>query len=313
MPAPREFVAHSPFFRNLFSRAGTSWPRHKAAVEIGQTKSLHLRESNDGDRQMNPDRRSLLKMLPVAASAALAGPTLLAEPQAGTVTLKIEPSAGTPFRPLQRVTLQVVGKGWENGNIVLLDGAGREYLREKAQSALQFAIGGALGRQTARLLDEHGAIAAELPFMVDCSTRLNDEGGVYRALMNAVLWTMASWNQDNPVSTIHHNDRIYQFFANWIFDHTLILKGMKYFWPDLKDAVDFFADTQCEDGMIWENCYHETPGYNYFDWKFHYDGFVRRIDAGNCSCAAPRWRVTSSSISSRPSMPPGRPPATRPG
>lgn len=229
---------------------------------------------------MNLDRRNLLKLLPVAASATLTGQSLQAAPLARNLTLTLEPAGLHSYRPLQAATLRVTGSGWEGGTIVLLDGAGREYLRGKASGSFPFTIGGALGTQTARLLDERGAIAAELEFAVDCSTQLNDEGGLYRALMEAVLWTMMSWNGDNPVSTIHHNDRVYQFFANWVFDHTLIMKGMKYFWPNLKDAVDFFADTQREDGMIWENCYAATPDLNYFDWKFHYDGFVKKIGDG---------------------------------
>ena len=53
---------------------------------------------------------------------------------------------------------------------------------------------------------------------------------------------------------------------------------MKYFWHQVKDAVDFFAATQREDGMIWENCYPATPQLDYFDWKFAYGDFVRRIE-----------------------------------
>jgi hypothetical protein len=229
---------------------------------------------------MYSDRRNLLKTLPVAASAALAWPFVQAQSQPGTATLSLEPAGVAFFRPLEQVTLRIAGSGWENGTIVILDGAGHEYLREKAGSALPFTVGGALGRQVARVLDQHGSVAGELEFTVDCSTQVNDEGGVYRGLMEAVLWTMMSWNGNNPVSTIYHNDRVYQFFANWIFDHTLIMKGMKYYWPNLKDAIDFFADTQREDGMIWENCYPATPDYNFFDWKFNYDGFVQKIGNG---------------------------------
>jgi hypothetical protein len=229
---------------------------------------------------MNPDRRNLLKTLPVAAAAALAWPSAQGMSQTGAATLSLEPAPAAPFRPLEQVTLHIMGSGWENGTIVLLDGAGHEYLRTKAASKLPITIGGALGRQVVRLLDERGAIAGELEFAVDCSTQLNDEGGLYRGLMEAVLWTMMSWSDNNPVQTIHHNNRVYQFFANWIFDHTLIMKGMKYYWPDLKGAIDFFADTQREDGMIWENCYPATPDYNFFDWKFNYDGFVKRIGNG---------------------------------
>jgi hypothetical protein len=226
------------------------------------------------------DRRKVLKVLPAAASAALASPSLLAQPQKRNAELSLEPTGAPSLLPLQQVTLRIAGSEWESGTIVLLDGAGREYLRAKAGSAFPFTIGGALGRQTARLVDEHGAIAGELEFMVDCSTRIDDEGGFYRSLMESVVWTMMSWDSDNPVSTLHYKDRVYQFFANWVFDHTLIMKGMKYFWPDLKDAIDFFAATQREDGMIWENCYPATPDYNYFDWKFNYGDFVCRIGDG---------------------------------
>ena len=226
------------------------------------------------------DRRNILKALPLAASAALTTPSILAASQTDSVKLILDPADVEHFRPLQKATLHLAGRGWENGTIVVVDGSGREYLRERASNAFAFVIGGALGRQTVRVLDNNAKLAAELSFLVDCSTELNDEGGVYRGLLDAVLWTMMSWSSNNPVSVIRLHDRVYQFFANWIFDHTLILKGMKYFWPDLKDAIDFFADTQREDGMIWENCYPGTPDLNYFDWKFNYDGFIRRFGDG---------------------------------
>src|ERR1035437_5592482 len=122
------------------------------------------------------DRRNLLKALPVVATAALTNPSILAAPQASSVKLTLEP-AGTPsFRPLQEATLHIAGRGWENGTIVVVDGAGREYLREKANTAFKFKIGGALGKQTARVLDKSGAIIGQLDLLVDCSTELNDEG-----------------------------------------------------------------------------------------------------------------------------------------
>lgn len=230
---------------------------------------------------MNSNRRQLLKSLPLAASAALARPSLLGQSQTGSIKLTLEPADASLFQPLQQAILHISGRSAEEtGTVLILDGAGREYVRGEERGIFPFTVGGALGRQTARLLDKHGSIAGELEFTVDCSTQLNDEGGVYRELMEAVLWTMMSWSQNNPVSTIRYKHRVYQFFANWVFDHALIMKGMKYFWPDLKDAIDFFAETQREDGMIWENCYPATPDYDFFDWKFNYGDFVRRIGDG---------------------------------
>src|ERR1017187_6627240 len=230
------------------------------------------------------DRRNILKALPVAASAALASPSLFATPQASRIKLALEPtleSLSSPsFPPLQAATLHIAGSGWENATVVVVDGAGRATLVQHPCSTFKFTIGGALGRQTARVLNQSGATIGELNFSVDCSTELNDEGGVYRELLNDVLWTMMSWSQDNPVFAIRHKDRAYQCFANWIFDHTLILKGMKYFWPNVKDAIDFSPATRREDGMIWENSYPATPDLNFFDWKFDYDGFIKRIGDG---------------------------------
>ena len=105
------------------------------------------------------DRRHVLKALPLAASAALTNPSAFAEPQARAVQLTIEPAATTSLRPLQEATLHIADDGWHNAVVVVLDGAGREYVRKKAISVFPFTIGGALGRQIVRVLDS----MAQLP------------------------------------------------------------------------------------------------------------------------------------------------------
>ncbi|MGB6828985.1 MAG: hypothetical protein WBE41_13140 [Terracidiphilus sp.] len=230
---------------------------------------------------MNAGRRTILKVLPMAASAGIAiARGQSGEPANSTVELAFGAPQEGAVRPLEIVGLRTPAGEATNKTLVVQDGAGREYVRMPAAAEMSFAVGGALGRQTARLLGPDGRSAAEVAFNVDCATQVRDEGGVFQGLVEAVLWSMMSWNQNCPVSAIPLNGRVYQFFANWIFDHTLILKGMKYYWPSVKDTIDFFADTQREDGMIWENCYPATPGPDYFDWKFHYGGFVKRFGNG---------------------------------
>jgi hypothetical protein len=229
---------------------------------------------------MNRDRRAILKAIPLAASAGIQlTHSQSAAPAANSAELRLDLPEDALVRPLQVLNLRAAPAA-AGKTLVVRDGAGREYVRKSASAEISFAAGGALGRHTAALLAPDGQTAAETAFTVDCSTEVRDQGGVFSGLVDAVLWTMMSWNQNSPVTAIPQNHRVYQFFANWIFDHTLILKGMKYYWPSVKDAIDFFADTQREDGMIWENCYPATPEPNYFDWKFHYDGFVRRIGDG---------------------------------
>jgi len=222
---------------------------------------------------MKMNRRNVLKAIPAVAGGALAIPRLTF---GVAPNLRIAPSRQTPFCPLDEIQLH----GASAGTVVVQDAAGHAYVRESAKDPLVFKVAGALGVHTASVLDANGAMVASLPFRVDCQTEIREESGVYQGLLTDILWTMMDWNQEAPVNVIRYKDRVYQFFANWVFDHTLILKGMKYYWPDLKDAVDFFAETQREDGMIWENCYPSTPQANYFDWKFGYDDFVRKIEGG---------------------------------
>ncbi len=222
---------------------------------------------------MSFNRRDVLKILPAAATANLTS-NILANPTVRSI--HIEPSTKETYLPLDRITV----RGATGGTIVVFDGEGDEYMRSPARDPFEFQAGGSLGRQKIMLLGENDIPLAEAHFYLDCVTDLDDEGGLYRSLMDSVRWTIMAWNKDAPVNVIRYECREYQFFANWMFDHTLIMKGMKYYWPELKDPVDFFAVTQREDGMIWENCYPSTPGPNYFDWKFHYGDFVRRIEGG---------------------------------
>jgi len=222
---------------------------------------------------MDFNRRDVLKLLPAAAAANLTIPVLI---NASPPSIHIEPSGKDVYLPLETITV----RGASHGTIMVLDGDGEEYLRFPANDPFTFTVGGSLGLQKIMIAGENGALVAEATFNVDCSTDLDDEGGFYRSLMKSLLWTMMAWNRDAPVNVIRYKDRVYELFVNWVFDHTLTMKGMKYYWPKLKDAVDFFAATQREDGMIWENCYPATPGANYFDWKFNYGDFVRHIEGG---------------------------------
>jgi hypothetical protein len=222
---------------------------------------------------MNIDRRNVLRILPAMAGGALAGSAHLS---IAGVTPHVEPSGRDAYQPLQDVTV----RGIEAGTLLVTDGEGNPYVREQARDPFHFQIGGALGVHHLEVLDSKGARVGSADFRVDCQTEIKDEKGEFRGLLTDVVWTMMDWNRGAPVSVIRYQDRVYQLFVIWIFDHTLTMKGLKYFWPDLKDAVDFFAETQREDGMIWENCYPSTPDANYFDWKFARGDFVRRLEGG---------------------------------
>ena len=53
-------------------------------------------------------------------------------------------------------------------------------------------------------------------------------------------------------------------------------KGMRYFAPELKSAIDIYSETQREDGMVWDNIYRRPEGKpTSWDHRFGYGGFIR--------------------------------------
>jgi hypothetical protein len=74
-----------------------------------------------------------------------------------------------------------------------------------------------------------------------------------------------------------YHGKIYRYFVCWLRDHVHTLKGMKYFYPDIKSAIELYRDSQRKDGMIWDNVYSRTAEPNYWDQIFSYADFVRGV------------------------------------
>jgi len=216
-----------------------------------------------------PTRRTVLKTLPSLGATVIAARALhLTE----NVSLAITPEPSHPFLPLQ--TVQVKGAS-ANGTLVVLDGDGEEYVHAPSSDPFEFKTGGALGRHTVQLLTPDQKLLASANFHLECETSLADDGGRFAKLLAMLRWTMESWDTEAPVHVARFNDRMYRFFVCWLRDHTHTMKGMKYFAPDLKSAVELYAETQREDGMIFDNIYPRTPYMNYWDWILTDGKFIR--------------------------------------
>jgi len=162
------------------------------------------------------------------------------QPSTETGILKvINQPESNVFKPLQWLEIS----GAKKNVIVVYDGKGREYVRGNEGESLKFQVGGALGNHTVVLLNKKRQEVDRIVFSVDCKTEINDaEGG-------------------------------------WLRDHVHALKGMKYFYHDLKSGIDLYADSQREDGMIWDNIYPRPDGErNYWDWALEYDNFIMPIE-----------------------------------
>ncbi len=191
--------------------------------------------------------------------------------------LSLDPSAdrvGGIF-PLSTLSLNLA----EAGSVLVQDGKGQPYFSAPsvAKGKLEFMVAGALGTHSAFLLDPAtGAIRASVSFMVDCQTRIEDADGRSQQLLENLYWTMVGWSGE--VGQRRWGGKVYRFFVTWLRDHVHTLRGMKYYYPELKTGIELYADSQRADGMIWDNVKGERNEYpNMWENRFRYGDFYRAV------------------------------------
>ncbi len=179
------------------------------------------------------------------------------------------------FHPLDTLII----RGAENGFIEVLDGKGYTYLELKAQEEISFQVGGSLGFQQIIWKDNKGRELDKVVYQVDCKTRINDNEGKYRQLLD-ILYNSMTGEMEHEAEVYRYNDKYYHAFVRWMRDHIHTMKGMKYFYPELKSGIDLYADSQREDGMIWDNYNKHPEEGDYWEQRFDYGDFVRVVDNG---------------------------------
>ncbi|WP_263373278.1 hypothetical protein [Granulicella aggregans] len=222
-------------------------------------------------------RRSFLKSLPLSGYGLTLDAASASKPEGNAENheelLKLSPEPLSPFRPLDDIHVNSVVVG----RLEVRDGDHQVYFRSDAAKSFQFAAAGALGTHSVTLIDAEGRVLSRRLFQLDCQTDIDDEGGKFRRLLKDLEWTMFS---DGPVSAVRNGDALYTGFNTWVMDNTNTLKGMRYFWPEVKSSIDFYMANQREDGMVWENFEPCTPAETDWERRFGYGGFVRRIENG---------------------------------
>jgi hypothetical protein len=203
----------------------------------------------------------------LAAVASVAGPSDL--------RLEIDRPPAV-VRPLQAVTLSIP----RAGTVSILDGRGREYVRRPAAGRVAFTAGGAAGAQTARLLDPAGAVLESVGFTLEARTAVEDAGGRMKDLLRLGRKTLERPNDSGTpagVGTLEWRGRTYDYFVPWLRDHVHTLKGMKYFERRGASFLDFFRETQREDGMIWD-FFSRGQEPSFYETAYGPLGYARRYD-----------------------------------
>ncbi|MDD4192970.1 MAG: hypothetical protein PHI28_16675, partial [Mangrovibacterium sp.] len=235
----------------------------------------------NGYHKFKDHRRDFLKKTVALGGLAVLGKNLsllAAEPALSPLwgeTMIISPSYGKAvYKPLDRLSI----KGLPESTILIFDALGREYIREQVINTFSFEIGGAVGTQFIVLLDTHEKIIDLALFRVGCTTEIKDDTGIYGDLLRSLHWTMTAWSEG--FNNVWIGDKFYHFFVCWLRDHVHTLKGMKYFASELKTGIDLYADFQREDGMIWDNIYPGSKDKNWWEKRFSYGNFYRKIENG---------------------------------
>ncbi|MFW6119071.1 MAG: hypothetical protein ACOC7S_01900 [Planctomycetota bacterium] len=188
--------------------------------------------------------------------------------------LRVSTTDGTDIvKPLERVSLSAA----DGAEVSVRDGRGREYARLPAEPGHSFAVGGALGHHMVSLLDEEGRTLDSVTLRVDCHTEITDAGGRFEELLAMTHNTLILQEE---VARVWYEGRLYKMFTSWVRDHVHALKGLKWFSPYVKDAMDFFAQTQREDGMVWDGVFRRPKKLIPRDVEFAYGNFVRPFPDG---------------------------------
>lgn len=229
---------------------------------------------------MSSTRRDVLKLLPVlgvAAAAPLSANTFgtIPSPENGPLpaTISIQPEPQTSLPPLSRIHIESSAVG----RLIVRDGDQRIYYETDFRKSAELITGGALGTHSVSLVSAEGQLLGHRTFEVDCKTEVADEGGTFNSLLGNLLWTMET---DGPVGAQRYKGEIFNYWVSWLQDNTNTLKGMKYFWPEVKSNVDFYANSQREDGMVFENFESCTPPETDWERRFDYGDFTQKAENG---------------------------------
>lgn len=192
--------------------------------------------------------------------------------------LRISPDPGAiVFKPLDEITVS----GFKKGTIRILDGNGNLFLSQKTDGApVSFRAGGALGIHTVLYLNTKQVLEDWTSYKIDAKTEIKDKGSRYEKLMTTLYWSMI--DEIGKIDSGRYNGKIYEYFVCWLRDHVHTMKGMKYFYPNLRSAIDLYAEYQRADGMIYDNIHKRPQGHRatYWEKRFNYGNFMEIADDG---------------------------------
>lgn len=174
--------------------------------------------------------------------------------------------------------LDIIELTFDCEKVKIFDGVGDCYAELVCEDMLQtFTVGGVLGTHTVLCFQDDKLISTS-SFNVDTKTKVEDSKGIYNALLKNLHFTMLTSCGGDGSMSVELEGKIYNHFICWIRDHTHTMKGMKYFYKDIKKGLELYADTQREDGLIYDRVRPlkgDKQGWR--DYTFSAGDFIKKV------------------------------------
>ncbi len=198
-----------------------------------------------------------------------------------------------PLRPLDSLEIGLDESLLADGAMVhILDGAGRSYVDIPASPSIRFTVGGALGRQTC-LVRKDDRLLARREFQVDDQTRLDDGDDWFSHFLQVLHYSVTNAGNYQKGQIKRYNGKLYTYYSSWIYDHVYGALGLQYFQDDFWEAINLYADSQRDNGMIFDNYKHAYSRHSNWMLRFGPE-FVQVPEDPTSSCILVRIPVENS-------------------
>ena len=131
-----------------------------------------------------------------------------------------------------------------------------------------------------RTLDATGRVVASETFVLEPRTQIDDTGGRMKELLRVARKTLERPNDSGTptgVGTLEWRGETFHYYVPWLRDHVHTMKGMKYFDGQGSSFIDFFRETQKENGMIWD-FFDRGQLPSFYETAYGPLGYARRYD-----------------------------------
>jgi hypothetical protein len=141
--------------------------------------------------------------------------------------------------------------------VIVQDSAGHVYFDQpiKPGKSVRFLIRGNAGGQVVTIVDDAGLMIEEQSIRVVARTQLSCDKEPYARLFERIQQLISSEHESRQWFI---NGKAPYLLVCWSRDHVYTLKAAKYWISDVTSGLDYWLDSQTDNGMFWDCIYDNT-------------------------------------------------------